>query len=95
MAQKRLPMRKVRKMLELLFDEGRSARAIATHCGLARRSVGQTLERFAASGLSWPEAADMDDVTLEAALYPRCGRFGLRTKMWIGQRLRGTFRTAA
>ena len=70
MAQKRLPMRKVRKILEFHFDEGRSARAIATHCGLARRSVAQTLERFAASGLSWPEAADMDDVTLEAALYP-------------------------
>ena len=70
MAQKRLLMRKVRKILEFHFDEGRSARVIATHCGLARRSVGQTLERFAASGLSWPEAADMDDVTLEAALYP-------------------------
>ncbi len=70
MAQKRLPMRKVRKILEFHFDEGRSARAIATHCGLARRSVGQTLERFAASGLSWPEAADMDDEVLEAALYP-------------------------
>ena len=70
MAQKRLPMRKVRKILQFHFDEGRSARAIATHCGLARRSVGQTLERFAASGLNWPEAAGMDDAALEAALYP-------------------------
>ena len=70
MAQKRLPMRKVRKILEFHFDEGRSARAIATHCGLARRSVGQTLARFAASGLNWPEAAGMDEAALEAALYP-------------------------
>ncbi len=50
---------------------GRSARAIATHCGLARRSVAQTLERFAASGLSWPEARDLDEEVLEAALYRR------------------------
>ena len=70
MARKRLPMRKARKILEFHFDEGRSARAIATHCGLARRSVAQILERFAASGLSWPEAADMDDEALKAALYP-------------------------
>ena len=94
MAQKRLPMRKVRKILEFHFDEDRSARAIATHCGLARRSVAQTLERFASSGLSWPEAADMDDAALEAALCPR-GRSGLRTRTWTGRRSRRTFRVAA
>ena len=53
------------------FRRGRSARAIATHCDLARRSVALTLERFAASGLSWPEACDLDDEVLEAALYRR------------------------
>ena len=63
-------MRKVKKTLAFHFGEGRSARAIATHCGIARRSVMQTLERFAASGPSWPEAAGMDDAALEAALYP-------------------------
>ncbi|MDE0226028.1 MAG: IS21 family transposase [Gammaproteobacteria bacterium] len=63
-------MRKVKKTLAFHFGEGRSARTIATHCGIARRSVMQTLERFAASGLSWPEAAGMDDAALEAALYP-------------------------
>ena len=71
MAQGRLPMRKVKKVLEFHFDEGRSARAIASHCGLARRSVAQTLERFAASGLSWPEARDMEEEALDAALYRR------------------------
>ena len=70
MAQKRLAMRKVKKTLAFHFEEGRSARSIATHCGIARRSVMQTLERFAASGLSWPEADDMDDAALESALYP-------------------------
>ncbi len=71
MAQGRLPMRKVKRILAFHFDEGRSARAIATHCGPARRSVAQTLERFAASGLSWPEARDLDEEVLEAALYRR------------------------
>ena len=71
MAQGRLPMRKIKKVLGFHFEEGRSARSIATHCGLARRSVSQTLERFAASGLSWPQARDMDDEALEATLYRR------------------------
>ena len=57
-------MRKVKKVLGFHFDEGRSARAIATHCGLARRSVASVLERFAASRLSWPEAREMDDEAL-------------------------------
>ena len=70
MARERLSMRKVKKVLAFHFDEGRSARSIAIQCGLARRSVGQTLKRFAASGLNWPEAADMDDAALEEALYP-------------------------
>ena len=70
MARGRLPMRKVKKVLGFHFDEGRSARVIATHCGIARRSVASVLERFAASGLSWPEARDMADEALEAALFP-------------------------
>ena len=62
-------MRKVKKILSFHFYEGRSARAIATHCGLARRSVAQTLERFAASGLDWAETCDMGEEALELALY--------------------------
>ena len=63
-------MRKVKKILAFHFDEGRSARAIATHCGVARRSVALILERFEASGLSWPEASGMAEEALETALYP-------------------------
>ena len=70
MARGRLPMRKVKSVLGFHFEEGRSARAIATHCGLARRSVALVLDRFQASGLIWPEARDMDEEALEAALYP-------------------------
>ena len=70
MARGRLPMRKIKKVLAYHFDEGRSARAIATHCGLARRSVALVLERFEGSGLSWPEAGAMEEEALEEALYP-------------------------
>ena len=63
-------MRKLKKVLGFHFDEGRSARSIATQCGVARRSVALVLERFEASGRSWPEAGDMAEEALEAALYP-------------------------
>ena len=62
-------MRKVKKVLGFHFDEGRSARSIATQCGVARRSVALVLERFEASGLSWPEAGELADEASEAALY--------------------------
>ena len=70
MARGRLPMRKVKKVLEYHFDAGRSHRDIAMHCGVARRTVALLVERFETSGLSWPEARDMEEEALDAALYP-------------------------
>ena len=70
MARGRLPMRKVKKVLAYHFDEERSARMIAAHCDIARRSVSLILERFDAAGLSWPEARKLTEEGLEAALYP-------------------------
>ena len=72
-------MRKLKKVLGSHFDEGRSARSIATQCGVARRSVALGLERFEASGLSWPEAGDMAEEALETALYPP------RQTAWTGR----------
>ena len=63
-------MRKVKKVLEYHFDAGRSHRDIAMHCGVARRTVALLVERFESSGLGWPEARDMEEGALEAALYP-------------------------
>ena len=56
MARGRLPMSKVKKVLEYHFDAGRSHRDIAMHCGVARRTVALLVERFESSGLGWPEA---------------------------------------
>ena len=57
MARGRLPMRKAKKVLAFHFDEARSARAVAIHCGLARRSVALVLERAR-------EAIAVDDAVL-------------------------------
>ena len=70
MARGRLPMRKAKQVLAFHFEQGRSQRDIARHCGIARRSVALVLERFQASGLSWPEARELEEVALEEALYP-------------------------
>ena len=40
------------------------------HCGVARRTVALLVERFETSGLSWPEAREMEEEALDAALYP-------------------------
>ena len=44
---------------------------MAVHCGLSRRSVSQTPERFAAPDPSWPGAGALDDAALEGTLYRR------------------------
>ena len=67
MARGRLSMRKVKRVLEHRFDAGRSRRNIATDCGVARRTVALLIERFESSGLSWPEARDIEEGALEAA----------------------------
>ena len=64
MARERLGMDKARSVLRHHYEGGWSGRAIARHCGLSRRSVSQTLERFSVSSLSWSEVSDLDDAAL-------------------------------
>lgn len=54
-------MRKVKRVPSCQFDEGHSGHFVARHCGKARRSVAQTLERFAASGLIWASARELEN----------------------------------
>lgn len=63
-------MRKIREVLRLKFDGGRSDRQIAQSVGLARSSVGQYVGRFQAAGLVWPVSPALTDRDLEAALFP-------------------------
>ena len=64
----RLSMRKIREVLRLKYEAGLSARAIARSVNAGRTTVQEYLQRFAASGLSWP--TELDDTALESRLFP-------------------------
>jgi transposase len=64
-------MRKVIEALRLRFEQHLSQRDIARSLGLAQVSVHTYLARFAASGLGWPLAAELDEAALEAQLFAR------------------------
>lgn len=63
-------MRTILDVLRLRFDAGLSERKTARSVGVPRSTVQDYLVRFRASGLRWPLPGDVDDVTLERALFP-------------------------
>jgi transposase len=63
-------MRQVVEALRLAFDHGRSQREIARALGVSQSTINEYRSRFAASGLSWPLALEVDEAVLEARLYP-------------------------
>jgi len=75
-------MRQIRELLRLHFEEGFSQRLIARVLGVVRSTVVRVLERFAASGLTWPPDPALTDAELERHVYrrpaepvsKRCGR---------------------
>ena len=70
MANRRLPVRKIKEVLRLKYACGLSKREVARSCNVARSTVGDYLMRARAAGLSWPEAAELGDSDLEARLFP-------------------------
>ncbi len=70
MSQKRLSMRKIRELLRLKYELGRSHREIAISLGVANSTVSDYAGRARAAGLSWPLPEGLDDAALEAALFP-------------------------
>lgn len=70
MAAKRLPMRQIRNVLKLRYEQKLSQRGIARACGIGNGTVSELLNRAQAKGLTWPLPADLDDTALEALLYP-------------------------
>lgn len=61
-------MRKIREMLRLKFEVGLSARQIAVSLQVGRATIGDYLNRFAASGLIWP--CTSTDAELQRRLFP-------------------------
>jgi len=63
-------MRKIRELLRLKYEFGRSHREIATSLGIANSTVSDYMRRARAAGFSWPLPEELDDAALEAALFP-------------------------
>lgn len=62
-------MRKTREVLRLKFEVGLSHREVATSLGLSPGTVGKTLSRLEAAGLTWNMARTLSEEALEAKLY--------------------------
>jgi transposase len=67
----RLAMRKVRDILRLAHGEGLALRQVGAALGVPFTTVGDHLRRAERAGLSWPLPDDVDDVALEALLFPK------------------------
>ena len=63
-------MRKIRELLRLKYELGRSHREIAGSLGVANSTVSDYVGRASAAGFSWPLPEELDDAALEAALFP-------------------------
>jgi transposase len=71
MARRRMKMRQVREILRYHYEKELSRDRIAGALGLSKGAVHNTLNRFMASGLTWPLAETVSDSDLEGRLFPK------------------------
>ena len=69
MPKERLTMRKIREVLRLRFNFKLSYNKIAQSCQMGRSTVGDYIQRFEKSQLTWPLPDDIDDSQLEQLLF--------------------------
>ncbi|GAI17134.1 unnamed protein product, partial [marine sediment metagenome] len=70
MANRRLPMRKIKEVLRLRFECRLSEREIARSCQISRTTVTDYLRRATIARLNWAEAAAFGEVQLVERLFP-------------------------
>lgn len=70
MPGKRVTMRKAREVLRLHFEQQLRQRQIAASLNLSQSAVSECLTRFRETGIPWPLHPPLDEVQLEAVLYP-------------------------
>src|SRR4030042_63280 len=70
MANRRLPMRKIKEVLRLKYVCNLSEREIARSCQISRTTVTDYLRRATTSGLNWSEVAALGEVQLVERLFP-------------------------
>jgi transposase len=63
-------MRKIREAFRLRFGHGLSVRQTARSLGISHSTALQLFSRAKSAGISWPLEDELDDIALEAALYP-------------------------
>lgn len=66
----RTPMRKIREVLRLTLEEQLSRREVAAATGLPRSTVAEYVKRAERAELTWPLPEELDDVAVEALLFP-------------------------
>ncbi len=71
MATERLTMRKIREVLRLRWQLGRTVREAARGLGVSAGVVSKMSTRAAKAGLTWEVVETLDDATLEERLYGR------------------------
>ena len=69
MPKRRIAMHKIKRILRLSHEAGRSQREIARACGLTQPSVQRVLKRAREVGLGWPLPEELDEEALAARLY--------------------------
>ena len=70
MGAHRLPMRRLRDVLRLKYEQHLPHRAIARACGVGIGTVSAYIARARQAGLTWPLPAELDDTALEARVFP-------------------------
>jgi transposase len=91
----RLSMRKIREVLRLKYEQGRSHRQIAASCGIGIATVSEYLRRAQEAGVGWAEAQSRSDSELEAQLFPKA-QYGAVVERaavdfaWVHRELRRT-----
>lgn len=91
MANRRLPMRKLKEILRLHLVVGLSQRQIARSCSVSKTTVAEYLNRTQAAKLSWQEIQQLSEVELTRRLFPlttQKWRRAVPDCQWIHQQLR-------
>ena len=70
MANRRLPMRKIKEVLRLKFESHLSEHEIAYSCQISRTTVRDYLRRAAITRLNWAEASTLNEVQIIERLFP-------------------------
>lgn len=92
MARERLPMRKIREILRLKWEQHRSNRETARSLGVSTGVVSKTVNRAKIKGLDWASVEAMDEEQLSVLVYGRKVKAGTQRPLpdprWMHRELR-------